>query len=277
MPVEVKCDYCGEEFQKKPGQVRENNFCSQECYHKWKQEDKKRNPNWNGGKVTKICEECGEEFKVWPSREERKFCSEECKNKAHSKFMEGRGRNRKTVECDWCGKEFEKIESHVREHNFCSRECQGKYYSENRGGEDYWGYKGKQVTKKCKMCGKEFTVPEAWIRKGRGRFCSRECYGKWYSENICGGNHPAWKGGYEPYYGPNWYKQRRKARERDNHTCQLCGAEKDGKEHDVHHIIPFREFGLENYKKANSLDNLITLCRSCHSQVENGGIELAQA
>lgn len=361
MPVELKCDYCGKKFEKKPGRVRENNFCSQKCYNQWRREDKKRNPNWKGGKVTKTCEECGEEFKIWPSREERRFCSEECKNKAHSEFMEGRRRNRKTVECDWCGKEFERIVSHIREHNFCSRECQGKYYSENRGGEDYWGYEGKQVTRECERCGGEFTIPEAWVRKDRGRFCSSECYHKWTKEegifkgennprwnrvkiscdncgkelertsfqinehnhafcsrkccsewreekvevecqncgktvekvpskakrvekhfcsNECrcewskGRNHPTWRGGYESYYGPNWQRQRRRTLERDNRTCQVCGIGEDGREHDVHHIVSFREFGLENHKEANSLENLITLCQSCHMLVERGGMEI---
>jgi len=74
--------------------------------------------------------------------------------------------------------------------------------------------------------------------------------------------------------GPNWAAQRRAARERDQFTCQVCGAtEKSlGREHDVHHIRPFREFGYvpgvnDNYIKANALDNLVTLCRSCHSRV----------
>jgi DEAD/DEAH box helicase domain-containing protein len=43
----------------------------------------------------------------------------------------------------------------------------------------------------------------------------------------------------------------------------------------VHHIRPFREFNYipgqnENYQEANQLDNLITLCPSCHRQAEAG-------
>jgi 5-methylcytosine-specific restriction endonuclease McrA len=80
-----------------------------------------------------------------------------------------------------------------------------------------------------------------------------------------GPKNPFWRGGYEPYYGPNWFEQREKALKRDNYTCQKCGARGD----DVHHIIPFRKFGLANYLKANELSNLITLCKSCHGK-ENG-------
>jgi DEAD/DEAH box helicase domain-containing protein len=42
----------------------------------------------------------------------------------------------------------------------------------------------------------------------------------------------------------------------------------------VHHIRPFREFGYipgenENYLLANALDNLITLCPTCHHRAES--------
>lgn len=79
-----------------------------------------------------------------------------------------------------------------------------------------------------------------------------------------GENNPNWKGGSISYYGPNWQSQRRKILERDNHICQRCGAPENGREHDIHHIIPFRKFGLENYKEANKLNNLETLCIHCH-------------
>lgn len=95
-----------------------------------------------------------------------------------------------------------------------------------------------------------------------------------YHCNLKGENHPHWKGGHELYYGPNWQEQRRKARERDKHTCQLCDKTRReiGKEIDVHHIVAFREFGLERYKEANKLSNLITFCHSCHIKVENGSV-----
>lgn len=44
------------------------------------------NPNWRGGKVSKVCEECGLPFKVIPSREiKAKFCSLKCANLYQSK------------------------------------------------------------------------------------------------------------------------------------------------------------------------------------------------
>jgi hypothetical protein len=75
-----------------------------------------------------------------------------------------------------------------------------------------------------------------------------------------------WKGGYEPYYGPNWHSQRAKAFRRDNFQCRKC-RKNDGKL-DVHHKIAFRIFGRKNYLEANRLSNLITLCMNCHRKVE---------
>ncbi len=75
-------------------------------------------------------------------------------------------------------------------------------------------------------------------------------------------------------YGPNWEAQRTAARARDGHRCRRCGApERDGRQHDVHHLTPFRVFGYvpgknDLYKLANRLENLITLCPSCHRRAE---------
>lgn len=80
---------------------------------------------------------------------------------------------------------------------------------------------------------------------------------------LIGENNPRWKGGYEPYYGPDWRGQRRRALKRDDHTCQFCGTTENEREHDVHHKISYR------ICKNNKLDNLVTLCRSCHTKVEN--------
>ncbi|MEM7348373.1 MAG: Zn-binding domain-containing protein, partial [Chloroflexota bacterium] len=67
-------------------------------------------------------------------------------------------------------------------------------------------------------------------------------------------------------YGPNWQKQRNKARARDGYRCQICGTPEQGRSHDVHHKVPFRTF--TTYQEANQLSNLTTLCRSCHHRAE---------
>jgi DEAD/DEAH box helicase domain-containing protein len=67
-------------------------------------------------------------------------------------------------------------------------------------------------------------------------------------------------------YGSNWQQQRSLARQRDGYLCQLCGAPESGREHDVHHKVPFRLF--TSYLEANQLENLVTLCHACHRRVE---------
>jgi DEAD/DEAH box helicase domain-containing protein len=66
-------------------------------------------------------------------------------------------------------------------------------------------------------------------------------------------------------YGANWQQQRQLALARDGHRCRTCGAE--GLLH-VHHIRPFREYS--STLEANQLDNLATLCPSCHRRAEAG-------
>jgi DEAD/DEAH box helicase domain-containing protein len=75
-------------------------------------------------------------------------------------------------------------------------------------------------------------------------------------------------------YGPNWQQQRQKVLQRDEYRCRTCGASGSINLH-VHHIRPFREFGYipgenENYRTANKIDNLVTLCPSCHRRAEAG-------
>ncbi len=83
-------------------------------------------------------------------------------------------------------------------------------------------------------------------------------------------------------YGPQWTATRNAVRQRDGYRCQGCGTiEMAGRQHDVHHKIPFRGFvadvsrredlpvGLA-WQAANRLDNLVTLCQSCHHRAESG-------
>ena len=74
--------------------------------------------------------------------------------------------------------------------------------------------------------------------------------------------------------GPNWDQQRARARARDGYRCRHCGvSERPNRAHDVHHLQPFRTFGYvrgqnDHYLEANRLENLVTLCTSCHQRVE---------
>ena len=67
-------------------------------------------------------------------------------------------------------------------------------------------------------------------------------------------------------YGPGWAQLRERVRARDKYTCQVCGAVETNRQHDVHHKVPFRAF--PSFLEANRLENLTTLCPSCHHKAE---------
>jgi len=65
-------------------------------------------------------------------------------------------------------------------------------------------------------------------------------------------------------YGDDWFKIRMLIYKRDNFTCQECAlkmSKETGAFH-IHHKIPF----LTSFD--NSLNNLITLCPSCHRKID---------
>ncbi|MFH1184145.1 MAG: DEAD/DEAH box helicase [Chloroflexota bacterium] len=67
-------------------------------------------------------------------------------------------------------------------------------------------------------------------------------------------------------YGPDWPRISLAVRTRDGFRCQVCGVSESGREHEVHHKIPFRAFS--SAAEANRLANLITLCREDHRRAE---------
>lgn len=62
-------------------------------------------------------------------------------------------------------------------------------------------------------------------------------------------------------YGDDWERLRYLVYLRDHFTCQTCGIKNI--KLDIHHKVPYL------YSGDNSLDNLISLCRSCHMREEH--------
>lgn len=214
--------------------------------------------------VELTCKNCNSSYSVKPSREgDSKFCSVSCKSEY----------SRVSVTCDECGDRFSKYKRRAErsDADLCSESCRQKYWSENYRPE--LSQSGKSITLTCNQCDSEFEKPQSQ-RSYEKSFCNSSCYGNWISDNLTGENHPRWNENSEQiYYGPNWYKQRRRVVERDD-GCVRCGMtvyehlEEYGFEPDVHHITPVDKF--DNFEKANDERNLITLCRECHRSVETG-------
>jgi 5-methylcytosine-specific restriction endonuclease McrA len=58
-------------------------------------------------------------------------------------------------------------------------------------------------------------------------------------------------------------------RQRDNHTCQLCGKGQVKPGLHVHHIVPDRLFAPDDWQSAHDFGNLISLCPTCHRHAES--------
>lgn len=122
----------------------------------------------------------------------------------------------------------------------------------------------------CSFCKTTFNKKPSVVKTLN--FCTVECMGIYYSENqlFSGENSGTWSGGKITYYGPDWLRQRREARKRDEYACKRCGIhEKEyGQELSVHHIIPFSTF--TDYQEANDLANLLSVCEPCHRIIHSG-------
>lgn len=264
--IAANCPVCGKAFTyKRSSPVK---TCSRACYLKTLPP-----------KIETTCPACGKVFayhQSWP----RKYCSNTCKGKATIINIPQFAPSVFIATCEQCGKEFKATPKATRG-RFCSRRCYGDWLAINWRGEAHPKH-GKQtgrpanagpiVTKQCPVCDAEFVTKAS--HAARRRCCSKKCYAQWASDNgiHVGPNSGAWKGGRLPYYGPDWHPAKRATRERDQ-VCLGCGVGPDelGRELDVHHLTPFRDFGLDRHTEANRLDNLVALCPACHKRWEHCG------
>lgn len=135
----------------------------------------------------------------------------------------------------------------------------GKNNHQWRGGD----YVKSKVN--CSICGQEVERPEKDIERFDEFCCSNDCRSEMMSEKYQGKKNPQWKENTEQtYYGGSWVKHRENILERDQYKCRVCSTEEYI---DVHHIKPAKTFE-DNYGEMNDYDNLISLCRSCHTSVE---------
>lgn len=287
MSVSLTCVVCGESYTTTPKRAVNSKWCSLQCLGEWRSE------NWSGkdhplhDQKTLECEYCGESYTCDPHRaDESRFCSREClyswrsENKREENHPRWEGI---TVECDYCGESIHKEPGEIEdyEHHFCDTECMSNHRSNVMRGQNHPNYDSVELA--CEWCNRTFVRAKEKAKRYRRDFCSRECYTHFQSESglWAGENHPRWKGGTKGRYGPSWAEARTAALERDNHTCQKCGVEENvhkeshpqGRGLDVHHVRRVESFrgegGEINWTAAHDLDNLLTVCQSCHGVLEH--------
>lgn len=70
------------------------------------------------------------------------------------------------IQCDWCGKEFERNHNHIHEKNYCCRACLGKANAER--------FRLKSL-RTCDNCGKIFEYRGNHKKRNEHFFCCLEC------------------------------------------------------------------------------------------------------
>lgn len=214
----------------------------------------------------RTCTGCGGDF--YDPKARREFCND-CNPNA-GRYNGNWSDAKKGAACIRCGDSFEYYPSD-KVGKYCSQcvqetdEFLGDPYAEVVNVE--------RIERECDYCGRAMEVLASERNYGNGRFCSRDCLSAWMSENWTGENHHQWQGGSRRYAG-RWWRARRKALERDGYRCKNCGKSADqiGRNPDVHHIRPLKEF--DDPQRAHSINNLICLCRKCHRNAEEGNIDV---
>lgn len=223
-------------------------YCSPKC--RWEAERAAYRP------IERACAVCGKTFYCKPydaARRPALYCSVRCKVKA---IKPGPPRHGVEYNCERCGRPVYMAPSTARNPRRAARYC-GDCWSKSKPRPP------KSYMRTCEHCGREYTRTGHNQHSGL-HYCSTEC---WY-EAVRNNPElsPTYKGGYEPYYGPNWPRQRQLALERDRHRCQSCSrAETADEPLEVHHIKRMKDFARE-WQEANRLANLVSLCKSCHAR-----------
>lgn len=254
--VTLICQNCGRKYKKPPSAAKRSKYCCRSCHS-----SANSKANQKHKYVVRKCKVCGNEFETYTRHGGSKTCSPQCANqlKGINAAKSRQNYSKKiTKPCQHCGTMFESYKS--RNRLYCSRKCKHAAHSENG-----------RVVIPCAFCGKPTEFIKAQIELRGGKYCSKECRYNAMSIARTGANNPNWVGGSSviTWRGPNWGRQKRKAKRRDKFTCQICGQihRKSSRNIHVHHIVPFRLFS--DYKRANHIDNLISLCMSCHGKAEN--------
>lgn len=256
MQNNCKCIICGAEFR--PRKHVCGKYCSRACYRT----AQKRGMyiDTHRKKEKKVCTHCGRSFYPVSAKE---FCSRDCYDAFRANIIRQR-----LKPCKVCGSLFDSLK---HEAEYCSNEC--------------WRIdQQRALLRFCVVCGQMFIPVKVGIKKKAYSItCDQRC-AKIYRQQqeqirrdkisvaFSGAKHPAWLGGRSLHRGESWKRSRMIALRRDQFRCQHCGMTQ--KEHkrrwgsglEVHHIVPYRFF--DDHLVANRLDNLVSLCVSCHKKAE---------
>ena len=170
-----------------------------------------------------------------------------------------------SVRCDNCGDLTHQTSRNKErnDNNFCDNSCYGEWRAESINGENHPRYNKESET--CENCGDSIMVQQHKRESNNNHFCDSNCMLEWRRQKSKVTKQD---------YGENWNQVSSRVRERDG-MCLKCGIsnkqckEEYGCQLHVHHIKPLQEF--ENCENANKMQNLKSLCPSCHMEEEYDG------
>lgn len=159
-------------------------------------------------------------------------------------------------ECCVCGATFTKgpscsIKRWKSKRRFCSVRCKGI------ASQGSTPHNKAAIAKWCIICGAKFEVSP--YRAVTAQFCSRSCLGRTKVNDKA----PNWRGGITPINfrirnSEEYKKWRMTVFQRDNFTCQMCGAR--GVRLQADHKKLFSAFPKLRFDS----DNGQSLCEPCH-------------
>lgn len=250
------CEWCGEAFVIYLSEAGFRKYCGGEC--KWSALRSRARESFNARVPEKLCLVCGVKLERRDNEEAgnyraRKTCGGDC-GKAAAKMLRPPLIVIAPKPCAVCGKMMTPKPTdspyRFRGRKACGPECVGRASAER--------LRQPLSPKYCPSCGVEFhrrqnETPTDFAKR---HTCSTDC-----------GHRHAWKHRGDGASRTSSYPLvfngafKEMIRERDGRMCQLCGATAGRRGWPVHHI---------DYDKTNtSIDNLITLCPSCHGKTNS--------
>lgn len=197
-----------------------------------------------------------------------------------------------TLKCLVCEKEIIKYKFAIKSGHgkYCSKPCYNKGcklgISVRKGGFKHSRSKGLKYNvvnslktgryKECERegCNNTFYVTPSKEETGKGKYCCRRCFEIAHSEKMSGKKNPAYKNGStfdkRSWRGSDWDRVRKTVYERDKWECQVCHTKCTGVREKNSGKTLVQCHHIENYtgnEVDNSIDNLITLCASCHTKI----------
>ena len=182
-------------------------------------------------------------------------------------------RKQVVLKCDECGDEFlRRADSVNKDLNFCSQKCSGINQGKTRKGVAIPSLRTGE-DRICKICGANFYISGSTVKKGHGKFCSKNCLfehqklkGTVPKDFIASADNKGEKNGrYKHGNRVGKHIQKKELRnqiiQRDGDWCLICGKPSPGLH--MHRII----YGSQGGKY--EIDNCVQLCNIHHGEIHD--------